>query len=65
MMDEKRTGNAMDYQTGVNRLIDYCGKDVPFKEIDYQLLDGFFHQWGLAIVDENNLTIAIIEDKKW
>ncbi len=43
MFEVNRTGNAIVYQTAVNRLITYCGRDVSFTEINYQLLDEFKH----------------------
>jgi len=45
MMDVNRTGNAIVYQTAVNRLLNYCGNDsLKFVEIDYLLLDAFRHK---------------------
>lgn len=42
MIEVKRTGNAIVYQTAVNRLSGYCGsKHLKFNEITYTLLDGF------------------------
>jgi integrase len=43
MKEANRLGNAIVYQTAVNRLISYCGKDVTFMEIDFKLLDQFSH----------------------
>lgn len=43
MMEANRVGNAIVYQTAVNRLIAYCGKDVAFTEVNYKLLDQFSH----------------------
>lgn len=43
MMEANRVGNAIVYQTAVNRLIAYCGKDVSFMEVNYKLLDQFSH----------------------
>lgn len=43
MMEANRVGNAIVYQTAVNRLITYCGKDVSFIEVNYKLLDQFSH----------------------
>lgn len=43
MKEANRLGNAIVYQTAVNRLISYCGKDVAFIEVNYELLDRFSH----------------------
>ena len=43
MIEANRMGNAIVYQTAVNRLITYCGKDVSFIEVNYKLLDQFSH----------------------
>ena len=43
MKEANRVGNAIVYQTAVNRLIAYCGKDVTFIEVNYKLLDQFSH----------------------
>jgi integrase len=43
MIEANRMGNAIVYQTAVNRLITYCGKDVSFMEVNYKLLDQFSH----------------------
>lgn len=55
MMDVKRTGNALVYQTGVNRLISYCGKDLTFDELDYKLLDGFIHHLKASGLKQNSI----------
>ena len=26
-------------------------------------IQGYFHQWGLAIVEEKNITVGIVEDE--
>lgn len=57
MMEANRVGNALVYQTAVNRLITYCGKDVSFKEVNYKLLDQFSHHLttsGLKINSVSN-----------
>jgi integrase/recombinase XerD len=43
MIEANRVGNALVYQTAVNRLIAYCGKDVSFIEVNYKLLDQYSH----------------------
>jgi integrase/recombinase XerD len=57
MMEANRVGNGLVYQTAVNRLIAYCGKDVAFTEINYKLLDQFSHHLttsGLKINSVSN-----------
>ena len=45
MVEEKRSGNAIVYQTAVNRLINYCNnQDIKFSEIDYNFLNAFKHE---------------------
>lgn len=42
MIEVNRTGNAIIYQTAVNRLVSFYGRDdFGFHEIDYSLLDDF------------------------
>ena len=41
MIDEGRTGNALVYQTAVNRLVTFCGDEISFEKIDYKLLTEF------------------------
>lgn len=57
MMEANRVGNALVYQTAVNRLITYCGKDVSFEEVNYKFLDQFSHHLttsGLKINSVSN-----------
>ena len=57
MKEANRLGNAIVYQTAVNRLIAYCGKDVTFPEVNYKLLDQFSHHLitsGLKINSVSN-----------
>jgi len=57
MKEANRLGNAIVYQTAVNRLISYCRKDVSFIEINYKLLDQFSHHLttsGLKINSVSN-----------
>lgn len=45
LIEVKRTGNAVVYQTAVNRLMAFCNnKQLKFEQIDYSFLDGFKHQ---------------------
>ena len=57
MIEANRVGNALVYQTAVNRLITFCGKDVTFLEVNYKLLDQFSHHLitsGLKINSVSN-----------
>jgi integrase/recombinase XerD len=57
MMEANRVGNALVYQTAVNRLITFCGKDISFEEVNYKLLDQFSHHLitsGLKINSVSN-----------
>ncbi|HXH98711.1 MAG TPA: site-specific integrase [Sphingobacteriaceae bacterium] len=45
MHEVKRSGNAIVYQTGVNRLVNFYGnKNLTFQEITFTLLDKFRHK---------------------
>lgn len=55
MFEVNRTGNAIVYQTAVNRLITYCGRDVSFTEINYQLLDEFKHHLITSGLKQNSI----------
>jgi integrase/recombinase XerD len=52
MIEANRLGNAMVYQTAVNRLISYCGKDIAFPEISN--LNNYFLRFRLIL--ERNTT---------
>ncbi len=57
MTEANRVGNALVYQTAVNRLISFCNKDVTFEEVNYKLLDQFSHHLitsGLKINSVSN-----------
>jgi len=44
MLESKRTGNALVYQTAVNRFLQFYSKDnLQFNEITYKLLEEFVH----------------------
>lgn len=44
-IEVKRTGNAVVYQTAVNRIMGFSGnKSLTFEQIDYAFLDRFKHQ---------------------
>lgn len=44
MMEVNRTGNAIVYQTSVNRFIAFSGEEIEFDKINYKLLEDFRHQ---------------------
>jgi len=57
MMEVGRTGNALVYQTAVNRFISYCNnRDVCFSEIDYTLLDKFSHHLIRSGLKQNSIS---------
>jgi len=56
MMEVKRTGNAMVYQTAVNRLISFCGEQITFDKLDYKLLEDFRHQLKLDGLKTNSIS---------
>lgn len=56
MMEANRIGNAIVYQTAANRIISFCGKDIPFEELNYQLLDQFNHHLITAGIKQNSIS---------
>jgi len=56
MMEVKRTGNAIVYQTAVNRLLNYCKTDISFNEINYELLDKFIHHLKASGLKQNSIS---------
>jgi integrase/recombinase XerD len=56
MIQTNKTGNALVYQTAVNRFITYCGKDVAFVEINYTLLDQFSHHLLVSGLKQNSVS---------
>jgi site-specific recombinase XerD len=51
-----RAGNAIVYQTAVNRFLDFCAKPtIQFKEITYTLLDQFAHHLALEGLRQNSI----------
>ncbi len=55
MMEVNRTGNAIVYQTAVNRLNTFCG-DLTFDKIDYKLLTEFIHHLKVAGLKTNSIS---------
>jgi integrase/recombinase XerD len=56
MIDEGRTGNALVYQTAVNRLVTFCGDEISFEKIDYKLLTEFIHYLKVAGLKTNSIS---------
>ncbi len=56
MMEEGRTGNALVYQTAVNRLITFCGDKITFDKIDYKLLTEFIHHLKVEGLKTNSIS---------
>jgi integrase/recombinase XerD len=57
MYSVKRTGNAIVYQTAVNRLLLFCNKpNIKFNEINYSLLDRFSHDLTLQGLKQNSIS---------
>ena len=56
MMQTNKTGNALVYQTAVNKFIEFYGSDIQFKSIDYSLLDRFTHQLTLNGLKQNSIS---------
>ena len=56
MMQVNRTGNALVYQTAVNRLITFCGDEITFDKIDYKLLTEFIHHLKVAGLKTNSIS---------
>jgi len=56
MLATNRTGNAIVYQTALNRLIAFCNDDIAFNKIDYQLLTEFIHHLKLEGLKTNSIS---------
>jgi len=56
MMQEGRTGNALVYQTAVNRLTAFSNDEIAFNKIDYKLLTAFIHQLKLEGLKTNSIS---------
>ena len=57
MIEVKRIGNAIVYQTAVNRFLEFCNKpEINFNEIDYVLLDKFSHELSLQGLKQNSIS---------
>jgi integrase/recombinase XerD len=57
MYSVKRTGNAIVYQTAVNRFLLFCNKpNIKFSEINYALLDRFSHDLKLQGLKQNSIS---------
>lgn len=57
MFESKRTGNAIVYQTAVNRFLQFYSKDdLQFKEITYKLLEEFVHTLKVQGLKTNSVS---------
>ena len=56
MIKEGRTGNALVYQTAVNRLISFSGEQITFDRIDYKLLTEFIHHLKVEGLKTNSIS---------
>jgi integrase/recombinase XerD len=57
MYSVKRTGNAIVYQTAVNRFLLFCNKpNIKFNEVNYSLLDRFSHDLKLQGLKQNSIS---------
>ena len=57
MFAVKRIGNAIVYQTAVNRFLQFCGhSNIKFGEINYSLLDSFSHELKLQGLKQNSIS---------
>lgn len=56
MLATYNTGNALVYKTATNRFLGFCGKDIPFVEIDYKLLDKFRYHLQLSGLKQNSIS---------
>jgi len=56
MLAINKTGNALVYQTALNRFLDFCKKDILFHEIDYILLNQYKHHLELKGLKQNSIS---------
>ena len=56
MLAINKTGNALVYQTALNRFLDFCKKDILFHEIDYILLNRYKHHLELKGLKQNSIS---------
>ncbi|WP_333877194.1 site-specific integrase [Flavobacterium sp.] len=57
MYEVNRIGNAIVYQTALNRFLQFCEKpDITFSEIDYSLLQRFSHYLTLEGLKQNSIS---------
>ncbi|PKB14994.1 site-specific integrase [Flavobacterium sp. 5] len=57
MLEVKKTGNALVYQTAVNQIIAFSGKtNLLFNEIDYVLLEQFTHHLVVKGLKQNSIS---------
>ena len=57
MYQLNKTGNALIYQTAVNRLLEFCGNpNITFPELSYTLLEQFSHQLSVEGLKVNSIS---------
>ncbi|MCB0399330.1 MAG: site-specific integrase, partial [Winogradskyella sp.] len=56
MFEVKRTGNAIVYQTAVNRLISFSNDNIRFEDIDFSLLTNFEHHLKTSGLKQNSIS---------
>lgn len=56
MLVVNKTGNAVVYQTALNKFISFCGGDIDFKSIDYTLLTQFQHSLEVSCLKQNSIS---------
>jgi integrase/recombinase XerD len=57
MIEVNRTGNAIVYQTAVNRFLHFCNRpNIKFSEIDFSLLQKFSHSLILEGLKQNSVS---------
>lgn len=56
MFEVKRTGNAIVYQTAVNRLLNFSNENIMFVDINFKLLTSFEHHLRTSGLKQNSIS---------
>ncbi|SDN13227.1 Phage integrase family protein [Daejeonella rubra] len=56
MIQLNQTGNALIYQTALNRFMSYSNKSIKFQDIDYNLLSGYKNSLLSSGVKQNTIS---------
>ena len=56
LMQTNKIGNALVYQTATNRFIDFCGENIKFNQIDFNLIEQFTHRLSLDGLKQNSIS---------